>query len=99
MADRGEPRNLIVEDKKTDEKMTERGEPKNLADDKRAADIKTVKGYMKGLIEQLVLLVGPAEYCDEAALMYQIIAEQLSKIEITALTKEEVIQLLEEEED
>ena len=102
MTERGEPKNLIVEDKKTDEKMTERGEPKNLVDeDKRAADIKAVKGPMKRTMLQMIPLIKPAARVPEAALMYQILAENLEKIknEITTLTKEEILQLLGEEED
>ena len=102
MTERGEPKNLIVEDKKTDEKMTERGEPKNLVDeDKRAADIKAVKGPMKRTMLQMIPLIKPAARVPEAALMYQILAENLEKIknEITTLTEEEILQLLGEEED
>ena len=88
-------------------KMAERGEPKNLAgddedkrvDDKTAADIEAVKGPIKSWLNILMTLLGPAEYCDEAALMYQIVAEQLSKIEITTLNDMEVLQLLVEEEN
>ena len=99
MTERGEPKNLIVEDKKTVEKMTERGEPKNLiVEDKRAADIKAVKGPMKRTMLQMIPLIRPAKYCKEAALMYQILAEELEKIEITTLTEEEIIQLLGEED-
>ena len=102
MTERGEPKNLIVEDKKTAEKMTERGEPKNLVDeDKRAADIKAVKGPMKRTMLQMIPLIKPAARVPEAALMYQILAENLEKIknEITTLTEEEILQLLGEEED
>ena len=99
MTERGEPKNLIVEDKKTDE----RGEPKNLVDveDKRAADIKAVKGPMKRTMLQMIPLIKPAARVPEAALMYQILAENLEKIKnkITTLTEEEILQLLGEEED
>ena len=103
MTERGEPKNLVVdvEDKKTAEKMTERGEPKNLVvdvEDKKTADVEAVKGPIKRIITQMMPLVGPAKYCEEAALMYQILAEELSKIKITTLTKEEIIQLLEEKD-
>ena len=102
MTERGEPKNLIVEDKKTAEKMTERGEPKNLVadvEDKRAADIKAVKGPMKRTMLQMIPLIKPAAVVPEAALMYQILAEELEKIEITTLTEEEILQLLGEDED
>ena len=103
MTERGEPKNLIVEDKKTAEKMTERGEPKNLVtdvEDKRAVDIKAVKGPMKRTMLQMMPLIKPAARFPEAALMYQILAEDLEKIknEITTLTEEEILQLLGEED-
>ena len=83
--------------------MTERGGPKNpVADhdeDKRTADVETVKGPMKCILKQLMTLARPADVCEEAALMYNILAEQLSKIEITTLTVEQIIQLLEGEEE
>ena len=102
MTERGEPKNLIVEDKKIDEKMTERGEP-NVADveDKRAADIKAVKGPMKRTMLQMIPLIKPAERIQEAETMFTLLAVRLNKIknEITTLTKEEILQLLGEEED
>ena len=99
MAERGEPKNLIVEDKKTDEKMTERGEP-NVDDveDKRAADIKAFKA-IKRIMRQMIPLYGPAQHCNEAAFMYDLLAEQMEKIEIMTLTDEEIVQLLKEEDE
>ena len=82
-------------------KMTERGEPKNLVadvEDKRTADIEAVKGPMKRTMILMQSLIGPADSCEEAALMYQILAEELSKIRITTLNKEQIMQLLEEED-
>ena len=95
MAERGEPKNLVGddEDKRTDEVEDKR------VDDKRTADIEAVKGPIKSWLNLMMTLLGPAEYCDEAALMYQIAAEQLSKIEITTLNHTEVLQLLVEEEN
>ena len=79
--------------------MTERGEPKNLVvEDKRAAEIEVVKGRMKSLIRQMMGLIEHPESTAESALMYQILAEELEKIEFTTLTKEEIMQLLEEED-
>ena len=102
MTERGEPKNLIVEDKKIDEKMTERGEP-NVADveDKRAADIKAVKGPMKRTMLQMIPLIKPAERMQEAETMFTLLAVRLDKIKngITTLTEEEILQLLGEEED
>ena len=98
MTERGEPKNLIVEDKKTDEK----GEP-NVAEveDKRAADIKTVKGPMKRTMLQMIPLIKPAQRIQEAESMFTLLAIMLDKIknEITTLTEEEILQLLGEEED
>ena len=104
MTERGEPKTLIVEDKKTAEKMTERGEPKNLVaddEDKRAADIKAVKGPMKRTMLQMIPLIKPAERIQEAETMFTLLAVRLDKIknEITTLTEEEILQLLGEEED
>ena len=82
-------------------KMTERGEPKNLVadvEDKRTADVEAVKGPIKRIITLMVSLIGPADSCEEAALMYQILGEELSKIRITTLNKEQIIQLLEEKD-
>ena len=97
-----EPKNLIVEDKKIDEKMTERGEP-NVADveDKRAADIKTVKGPMKSIILQMMPLIEPAQWLQEAESMFTVFAIRLDEIkkEITTSTEEEMLQLLAEEEE
>ena len=102
MTEKVEPKNLIVEDKKIDEKMTERGEP-NVADveDKRAADIKAVKGPMKSTMLQMMPLIEPAERIQEAETMFTLLAVRLNKIknEITTLTEEEILQLLGEEED
>ena len=102
MTERGEPKNLIVEDKKIDEKMIERGEP-NVADveDKRAADIKAVKGPMKRIMLQMMPLIEPAQWMQEAESMFTLLAIMLDKIkkEITTLTEEEMLQLLGEEED
>ena len=80
-----------VEDKKTNEKMVEREDPK------RAADIKTVKA-IKQLMLQMVPLYGPAQYCDEAALMCDLLADQIEKFEIMTLTDEEIVKLLNEED-
>ena len=98
-AERGEPKTLIAEDKKTNEKMAEREDP-NVADvqDKRAADIKTVKA-IKQLMLQMVPLYGPAQYCDQAAFMYDLLAEQIEKFEIMTLTDEEIVKLLNEEDE
>ena len=102
MTEKVEPKNLIVEDKKIDEKMTERGEP-NVADveDKRAADIKAVKGPMKSTMLRMMPLIEPAERIQEAETMFTLLAVRLNKIknEITTLTEEEILQLLGEEED
>ena len=81
--------------------MAERGEPKNLVaddEDKRTADVEAVKGPMKRILELMVPLIGPAELCGEAALMYQILGEELSKIKITTLNMEQILQLLKEED-
>ena len=81
--------------------MTERGEPKNLVDDvkdKRTADIEAVKGPMKDIIIHMMGLIEHPESTAESALMYQILTEELAKIEITTLTKEEILQLLQEED-
>ena len=102
MTERGEPKNLIVEDKKIDEKMIERGEP-NVDDveDKRAADIKTVKGPMKRIMLQMAPLIEPAQWMQEAESMFTLFAIMLDQIkkEITTLTEEEMLQLLAEEDD
>ena len=83
--------------------MTERGEPKNLVDveDKRAADIKAVKGPMKRTMLQMIPLIKPAQRIQEAESMFTLLAIMLDKIknEITTLTEEEILQLLGEEED
>ena len=71
--------------------MAERGEPKNLADD--VEDIKRIKN----IIALMEPLVGTVDSCEEAALMYQILGEELSKIR-TTLNKEKIIQLLEEKD-
>ena len=94
MAERGEPKNLDadVEDKRGDDIEAVDAD----VEDKRAVDIETVKGPMKDILKLMVPLVGPAKICEEAAFMYQILAEQLSKIEITTLTMEQIMQLLEE---
>ena len=99
MAERGEPKNLIVEDKKIDEKMIKRGEPN--VEDKRAADIKAVKGPMKRTMLQMAPLIEPAQWMQEAESMFTLLAIRLDKIkkEITTLTEEEMLQLLPEEED
>ena len=99
MAERGEPKNLIVEDKKIDEKMIKRGEPN--VEDKRAADIKAVKGPMKRTMLQMAPLIEPAQWMQEAESMFTLLAIRLDKIkkEITTLTEEEMLQLLAEEED
>ena len=97
MTERGEPKNLIagVEDKRTDDAAV-------VVDvkDKRAADIKAVKGHMKNTMLIMQSLLGHVEWCDEAAFMFQIAAEQLSKIKnnITTLNMEEIMQLLQEED-
>ena len=82
--------------------MTERGEP-NVADveDKRAADIKAVKGPMKSTMLRMMPLIEPAERIQEAETMFTLLAVRLNKIknEITTLTEEEILQLLGEEED
>ena len=92
MTERGEPKNLVadVEDKRADDVED--------VEDKRAADIEAVKGPMKRTMILMQSLIGSVDSCEEAALMYQILAEELSKIEITTLTIEEMIQLLEEED-
>ena len=96
MAERREPKTLIVEDKKTNEKMDER-EDQNV-EDKRAADIKTFKA-IKQLMLQMVPLYGPAQYCDEAALMCDLLADQIEKFKIMTLTDEEIVKLLNEEDE
>ena len=81
MTEKVEPKNLIVEDKKTAEKMTERGEP-NVAgvEDKRAADIKAVKGPMKSIMLQMIPLIKPAQRIQEAETMFTLLAVRLDKI-------------------
>ena len=71
--------------------MAERGEPKNLA-----ADVEDIK-RIKNIIALMEPLVGTVDSCEEAALMYQILGEELSKIR-TTLNKEKIIQLLEEKD-
>ena len=75
-------------------------EDKRAADveDKRAVDIETVKGPMKRTMLLMQSLMDAADWCDEAALMYQILAEELSKINITTLNEEQIMQLLQEED-
>ena len=102
MDERGKPKNLIVEDKKIDEKMTERGEPNGTdVEDKRTADIKAVKGPMKSTMLQMMSLIEPAQWMQETESMFALLAISLDKIkkEITTLTEEEMLQLLAEEED
>ena len=105
MTERGEPKNLVgdVENKRTaDATVVVDVEDKKTADveDKRADDIKAVKGPMKDTMLIMQSLLGHVEWCDEAALMFQIAAEQLMKIKnnITTLTVEEMMQLLQEED-
>ena len=94
MAEKIEPKK--VEDKKTNEKMAEREDPN--VEDKRATDIKTVKA-IKQLMLQMVPLYGPAQYCDEAAFMCDLLADQIEKFEIMTLTDEEIVKLLNEEDE
>ena len=100
MTERGEPKNLVadVEDKRADD--VEDVEDKRAADveDKRAADIEAVKGPMKRTMILMQSLIGSVDSCKEAAFMYQILAEELSKIKITTLNMEEMMQLLQEED-
>ena len=107
-------RTLIVEDKKTNEKMAKKIEPKKVEDkktnekmaeredpnveDKRATDIKTVKA-IKQLMLQMVPLYEHAQYCDEAAFMCDLLADQIEKFEIMTLTDEEIVKLLNEEDE
>ena len=72
-------------------------EDKSFAD-KRAAAIEAAKGPVKSCLNLMMGLLGPAEYCDEAALMFQIVAEQLSKFDLSTLTDIEVLQLVTGEE-
>ena len=95
MAGRGEPKNL---DADVEDKRAADVEAVNV-EDKRAADVEAVKGPMKRILKQLMTLARPADVCEEAAFMYNILCEQMSKIEITTLTVEQIMQLLEEEED
>ena len=60
-------------------------------------DVEVIK-RIKNIITLMEPLVGAVDSCDEAAFMYQILAEQLSNIR-TTLNTEQIIQLLEEEED
>ena len=55
---------------------------------------------MKSTMLMMQSLLGHVEWCDEAAFMFQIGAEQLSKIKnnITTLNMEEIMQLLQEED-
>ena len=96
MTERGEPKNLVadVEDKRADDAAV-------VADveDKRAADVEAVKGPIKRIVTLMMSLIGPADWCEEAALMYQILGEELSKIKITTLNMDQIMQLLEEEEN
>ena len=96
MTERGEPKNLVgdVKDKRTADAVVVDVE------DKKTADVKAVKGPMKDTMLIMQSLLGHVEWCDEAALMFQIAAEQLSKIKnnITTLTMEEMMQLLQEED-
>ena len=85
----------MVEDKKTNEKMAEREDPN--VEDKRAADIQTVKA-IKQLMLQMVPLYGPAQYCDEAASMCDLLADQIEKFKIKTLSDEEIVKLLNEED-
>ena len=87
---------LLLKITKTNEKMAEREDPN--VEDKRAADIKTVKA-IKQLMLQMVPLYGPAQYCDEAAFMCDLLADQIEKFEIMTLTDEEIVKLLNEEDE
>ena len=76
--------------------MAERGEkyvPKNLV-----ADVEDIKGTIKGITALMEPLAETMDSCEEAALMYQILGEELSKIRTTTLNKEKIIQLLEEKD-
>ena len=96
MAERGELKTFIVEAKKTNEKMVER-EDLNV-EDKRAADIETIKA-IKQLMLQMLPLIKPAQYCDEAAFMHDMLADEIEKFEIMTLTDEEIVKLLNEEDE
>ena len=87
---------LLLKITKTNEKMAEREDPN--VEDKRVADIKTVKA-IKQLMLQMVPLYGPAQYCDEAAFMCDLLADQIEKFEIMTLTDEEIVKLLNEEDE
>ena len=87
---------LLLKIEKTNEKMPEREDPN--VEDKRAADIKTVKA-IKQLMLQMVPLYGPAKYCDEAAFMCDLLADQIETFEIMTLTDEEIVKLLNEEDE
>ena len=73
--------------------MAERGEPKNPADD--VEDIEGTIKSIKNIIALMEPLVGTVD--SRAMLMYQILADELSKIR-TTLNKEKIIQLLEEKD-
>ena len=61
-------------------------------------DVEGIVKHIKCIITLMEPLVETKDWCEEAALMYQILAEQLSNIR-TTLNKEQIIQLLEEEEE
>ena len=61
--------------------MAERGEPKNLADD--VEDIKRIKN----ITVLMDVLVRTVDSCEKAALMYQKLGEELSKIRKKRLNK------------
>ena len=74
--------------------MAERREPKNLADD--VEDIKRIKN----ITVLMDVLVRTVDSCEKAALMYQKLGEELSKIRKKKVKQEKkIIQLLDEEEE
>ena len=72
-------------------KMTERGEPKNLAD--YVEDIKRIKN----ITVLMDVLAGNVDSCEKAALMYEKLGKELSKIK-RKLNKEKIIQRIEEKD-
>ena len=76
--------------------MAERVEkyvPKNLV-----ADVEDGKWWIKRITAQMESLAETMDSCEEEALMYQILGEELAKIRTTTLNKEKIIQLFKEKD-
>ena len=65
--------------------------------DKRTADIKTIKA-IKQLMIKMVPLYSSAPYCDEAAFMCDLLADEIEKYRIMTLTDEEIVKMLNEKD-